>query len=889
MTGTGPYTHSFTIEDQSVHLYYQFYANDSTNNWQFEPIKSVPIYDNDGPVINALSETTPTEGTTGDEFIFGIDCTDNIKVENAYVWYKFGSSGSVNKMAMLKSGDTYTYTIDNLPDALDPLYYNFSFSDNSTIIGGPNWVSTTEKNIPITDNDKPEFDTDNSDTTAIANTTFTFSMTFTDNVETSTATVYYWYGTETTEQSLALASSGGNWDNSITIDNTLDPLHYYFNFTDTSGNWDVNAENQVTITDNEAPKMVTGSGNIETTTGESFEIFAKFTDNIGLDTVTLYYAKETTSTFLNKEVSATGTSKYLATNTLLNINTTKDTVGWKYYFEAKDTSLNSIGYGSKSSPHTITVTDNDKPTADAGIDQSVKVGATVAFDASASEDNIGISTYTWSFDYSQEPKVLTGKTQSFKFDKAGSYEVTLKVVDAAGLSDTDTMTVVVTEDIVPPVIVLENPKDGATISDDFITLSWSTTHQNYEYVTYHLYFGESSDPPKETEIDHEDPTNKVVEYQLDNLEDGKTYYWAVVGEISGTEGPKSEIRSFTVNLGDIVYDVEITSDKSSLQITAGTSESVTLTVKNTGTTVDLFDLTIDKGSFPEDVTLEFVEVQITAQQSKDVKLTFTTTDTAAAGTYMIKVTATSRSATETEISSMVEISVEILAMGEDTDNDNLPDSWEELYWGDITKYDGDDDPDNDGKTNKQEYAAGTDPTKKDVDPTDDTDSDGLPDTWEMDNFGTLDYGANDDPDDDGKTNLQEYNAGTDPNKKASETEDDGDMTMVIVIVVVVIVVVVLVLLFMMMKGKGGKKEPETKEPEQPSTSTPARAPGMPPAQPGPKGPAPAPSPSPSPTPAPSPGGPSIQQLKAQTGTQQQGTPQTQPQVPGQKPPNAGGQ
>ncbi|MEJ0091827.1 MAG: hypothetical protein WDM80_19020 [Limisphaerales bacterium] len=49
----------------------------------------------------------------------------------------------------------------------------------------------------------------------------------------------------------------------------------------------------------------------------------------------------------------------------------------------------------------------------------------------------------------------------------------------------------------------------------------------------------------------------------------------------------------------------------------------------------------------------------------------------------------------------------------------------------------------------------------------DTDSDGLPDDWEMFYFGNLDQGANDDPDHDGVSNLAEYRAGTNPTRSDS--------------------------------------------------------------------------------------------------------------------------
>ena len=44
----------------------------------------------------------------------------------------------------------------------------------------------------------------------------------------------------------------------------------------------------------------------------------------------------------------------------------------------------------------------------------------------------------------------------------------------------------------------------------------------------------------------------------------------------------------------------------------------------------------------------------------------------------------------------------------------------------------------------------------------DSDSDGLPDAWEQQHFGSLNQAAGGDPDSDGSTNLEEYQAGTDP-------------------------------------------------------------------------------------------------------------------------------
>jgi len=44
----------------------------------------------------------------------------------------------------------------------------------------------------------------------------------------------------------------------------------------------------------------------------------------------------------------------------------------------------------------------------------------------------------------------------------------------------------------------------------------------------------------------------------------------------------------------------------------------------------------------------------------------------------------------------------------------------------------------------------------------DTDQDGLPDSWEIHYFGDLSFDADDDPDVDGFTNLEELVAGSNP-------------------------------------------------------------------------------------------------------------------------------
>jgi len=103
----------------------------------------------------------------------------------------------------------------------------------------------------------------------------------------------------------------------------------------------------------------------------------------------------------------------------------------------------------------------------------------------------------------------------------------------------------------------------------------------------------------------------------------------------------------------------------------------------------------------------------------------------------------------------------------DADGDGMPDWWEtELGFDPLDPSDAALDPDSDGLTNLQEFQAGTDPFSAD------TDGDGLPDAWEVAS-GThpCRADAGEDPDGDGVVNAEEMRAGTSP--VSADTDSDG--------------------------------------------------------------------------------------------------------------------
>lgn len=93
------------------------------------------------------------------------------------------------------------------------------------------------------------------------------------------------------------------------------------------------------------------------------------------------------------------------------------------------------------------------------------------------------------------------------------------------------------------------------------------------------------------------------------------------------------------------------------------------------------------------------------------------------------------------------------------DNDGLSNRCEMQYFGDLS-HSPDSDDDGDQLTNYQECVLGYNPNENDPD----NDEDGLPDWWEVQNFGIdLSQNRNDDTDNDGISNWVEYKLGTNPN------------------------------------------------------------------------------------------------------------------------------
>jgi plastocyanin len=129
----------------------------------------------------------------------------------------------------------------------------------------------------------------------------------------------------------------------------------------------------------------------------------------------------------------------------------------------------------------VVVLDIEDPVADPGPDVTIGPGMDVTLDGSRSRDNVGITSWTWSFTCMGEDHVLEGRVGEYKFDVPGAYPIHLMVHDAAGNSDEATLVVTVLDTMPPSIGPIEDVRasigetvrfEGASASDNVGVESW---------------------------------------------------------------------------------------------------------------------------------------------------------------------------------------------------------------------------------------------------------------------------------------------------------------------------------------------------------------------------------------------------------------------------------
>jgi hypothetical protein len=154
-----------------------------------------------------------------------------------------------------------------------------------------------------------------------------------------------------------------------------------------------------------------------------------------------------------------------------------------------DTITLSTATSPSDNGNTNPSSDTTKPKANAGQDKTVNEDTSATLDGSASSDNIGIASYTWTFKDGTD-KTLMGVNPSYTFETPGVYTVTLTVKDQAGNSATDTVVVtVVTDNIVPVANAGINQTTSVGVTTGFHATASS---DNVGIASYEWDFGDDT-------------------------------------------------------------------------------------------------------------------------------------------------------------------------------------------------------------------------------------------------------------------------------------------------------------------------------------------------------------------------------------------------------------
>jgi len=197
--------------------------------------------------------------------------------------------------------------------------------------------------------------------------------------------------------------------------------------------------------------------------------------------------------------------------------------------------------------------DEEPPVAEAGEPQVVSAGTVVTLDGSGSTDPQGVTSFTWTFEYSDITVRLDGRTVTFPFLLIGDYYVTLDIKDVWGNEARDQTLVVVRDDEDP---VADAGEDVDAPMGTSFALSGSASSDNGFITRYEWHIDpEGLDRVLEGEtvtFAIDDPGQYVVVLRVWD-EAGNTDFDEVTVTVLDTEAPVADAgRDLSVDQGEQV-------------------------------------------------------------------------------------------------------------------------------------------------------------------------------------------------------------------------------------------------------------------------------------------------------------------------------------------------
>ncbi|MBS3137242.1 Ig-like domain-containing protein [Candidatus Woesearchaeota archaeon] len=309
---------------------------------------------------------------------------------------------------------------------------------------------------------------------------------------------------------------------------TLTSSTKFFNFT------------LLTVT---APTIYNISGNLFATTGDIITIEINSTDNINVIAANITLNNGTT-------IAMTETiHERFAINLTAPNNSTADI---SYIIRAYDRYL----LNATSNNYTITITDNDAPIANAGQTIQINENQIVQFNSSNSSDNIGITSYLWNFNVTNNTNsTITNPTYNYTIP--GTYNVSLLVKDSTNNNATAYVAVIVVDTTKPTVLSTSPNNNSNNISRTTnIIVNFSKT-LNTAVLNNSIFVYDAANNLINGELFYNTSTNSTTFIPIIKLKQNETYKVNITTNIQDTSSnnlSNNYVFNFTTKLQDTDND-----------------------------------------------------------------------------------------------------------------------------------------------------------------------------------------------------------------------------------------------------------------------------------------------------------------------------------------------
>jgi hypothetical protein len=785
-----------------------FYNNTAGSDW------NITVLDDVNPAV--VSGTGLLTAGTGDYFEIYVNFTDNINTSNARIFFKEETGSNYYQMDMmpfdsqLPGVESFVINILNLSEisgictinCTTPIFYYVLGYDDANNTGnftnfGIDWK------ITLIDNDDPEKVGGSGDFDITTGEPFIIYANFTDNIAISHAEFYYKRkGSEEPFKTIDMNETiglDGNFfvtDIKLGIDTSKDntAILYYAVAYDESGNsktytkpnywWKVN------ILDNDPPMLHSASQNVTIGTGDPFNIYANFSDNIDLDFIRFYYKNEAWNHWEFNEFTSIDTDsdkiwEYFISsiNLDVDIDTTSDDSDYYYYIKVFDNGLpkaNKYNYSYGISGFKISVVDDDPPVLAKPVSEQG----------------------------SKNMRATTGEKFTIYANFTDNIEVDYAILYLRKESSGNGWQTIIN-------MTESETKPGRfSITSIDLNINTTTDETNYEYyiecfdTTGNYYaFDLSGEPFTIDVIDNDDPISIAGDDV--SIEAGTLVHLNGNGSFDNI-GIVSYEWSFIYDRLEKIFDV----DKTSFKFETVGYYKIILTVKDAANNIGTDELWVNvseknyppeiKSFFPEEGKKVYVfqDINIWVKFNEDMDI-----DRNNVGFFFVN--DSDGNPIDGKFDWFVDKVSDIYQLTF-TPNGSL--EYDEKYTVTITR--------NVNEKHSSGLLLKAGNTWSFSTFSKDSDNDGLLDDWEVNNFGNINQvGPTDDPDNDGFTNQQEHDAETDPNNKKShppvdEPPVEENLNMFLIAIVVIFIILILIILIVgIMAWK--KKKVEDEEAQKP--------------------------------------------------------------------------